>query len=238
MQIENLEVGDGGVAGIDLVALGDQGFGKIVSPTGFGAFHLDQRGANHVIAGLRFTTLDEIGNVGEPFVDLLFVARVAAEEEVVHVKAIQHDLIAHGLDGAHALKGRTCVRSRGFLFEARENVHEEQQDEDAKNQAKSRVKLFSDRHCKMPPLTSAGQCKYSRCRNNPSASDGLIGMKFELNNLCGLFRRRHKLPFLYGVLAGLNEQRMTSDDASAFHAPIGGDDHFNLDLARDIHSPG
>ena len=63
-------------------------------------------------------------------------------------------------------------------------------------------------------------------------------MKFELNNLCGLFRRRHKLPFLYSILAGLNEQRMTSDDPSAFHAPIGSDDHFNLDLARDIHSPG
>src|SRR5439155_18467107 len=90
----------------------------------------------------------------------------------------------------------------------------------------------------MPPLTSAGRREDSRCRNNPSATDGLIGMKFELNNLRGLFRRRHKLPFLYGVLASLDQQRMSADDARALNTSVRRDDHFNLDLARDIHSPG
>jgi len=36
-------------------------------------------------------------------------------------------------------------------------------------------------------------------------------MKLKFNNLGGLFRRRHKLPFLRGVLASLNEQGVSPD---------------------------
>ena len=41
-----------------------------------------------------------VDNVGETLVHFLFVAGIAAEEKIVHVEAIQHDLVAHGFDGA------------------------------------------------------------------------------------------------------------------------------------------
>src|SRR2546430_13661762 len=64
----------------------------------------------------------------------------------------------------------------------------------------------------------------------------LIGMKLKFNNLGGLFRRRHKLPFLRGVLASLNEQGVSPDDPGAFHTSLGRDDDFDFDSAGNIHS--
>src|SRR5579859_1548481 len=43
LEIENLEIGNGGIAGIHLMALGEERLGEIVAPTGLNAFHLDQR---------------------------------------------------------------------------------------------------------------------------------------------------------------------------------------------------
>src|SRR5258707_11645559 len=56
----------------------------------------------------------------------------------------------------------------------------------------------------------------------------LIGMKIKFNNLRGLFRRRHKLPFLHGVLACLNKQGVSPDDARAFHTSVRRDDDFDF----------
>src|SRR2546430_12745168 len=39
---------------------------------------------------LCFAALDEVGHVGEAFVDLVLITRVATKEEIVHVEAIQH----------------------------------------------------------------------------------------------------------------------------------------------------
>ena len=95
LQIEDLKVGDGGVAGVDLMPLGKQRLGKIVGPTCFGAFDLNQRGFKAVVVGLRLATLDQVVDVSKSFVDLFFVAGIAAQEEIVHVVAVQHDLVAH-----------------------------------------------------------------------------------------------------------------------------------------------
>ena len=86
-----MQVRDGGVARIDLVALGDQGLGKIVGPARFGALHLDEGGAHGLAGGIRFAALNLINDIDEAFVHFLFIAGIAAKEEVIHVEAIQHD---------------------------------------------------------------------------------------------------------------------------------------------------
>src|SRR3977135_437800 len=63
----------------------------------------------------------------------------------------------------------------------------------------------------------------------------LIAMKFEFNDLRGLFRRRHKLTFLHCVLASLNEQGMSPDDPRAFHTSVRRNDDFDFYLARNVH---
>src|ERR1700674_1935222 len=65
----------------------------------------------------------------------------------------------------------------------------------------------------------------------------LIGMKLKFNNLGGLFRRGHKLPFLHGVLASLNEQGVSPDDPRAFHTSLGRDDDFDFNFSANVHSP-
>src|ERR1700676_2048985 len=62
-------------------------------------------------------------------------------------------------------------------------------------------------------------------------------LKIEFDNLRGLFRRRHELPFLDGVLADLNEQRMSADHARACDMAIGCDDDFNFDFSGNVHAP-
>src|SRR5260370_24657415 len=64
----------------------------------------------------------------------------------------------------------------------------------------------------------------------------LVGMKFTLNNLRALFGRSHKLPFLHGVLACLNEQRVSPDGPRAFHMTVRRDDDFAFDFAGNVHS--
>src|ERR1700686_777457 len=64
----------------------------------------------------------------------------------------------------------------------------------------------------------------------------LIGMKLKFNDLGGLFRRRHKLPFLDGILASLNEQGMSPDDSRPLYTSLGRDDDFDFDFAGNVHS--
>src|SRR5260370_1095218 len=66
----------------------------------------------------------------------------------------------------------------------------------------------------------------------------LIGMEFKFNNLRALFGRRHKLPFLHGVLACLNEQGMPPDAPRAFHTTVGRGDVFVFAFAINVHSSG
>src|SRR5712692_9389547 len=64
----------------------------------------------------------------------------------------------------------------------------------------------------------------------------ITAVKLEFNNLRCLFRRRHKLPFLDGVLASLNEQGVSPDNACALHMSVRGDDDFDFDFARNVHA--
>src|SRR5580658_7494880 len=54
LEIENLQVRDGSVTGIDLVALGKERLSEIVSPACLGAFDLKQMRFKALAAGLRF----------------------------------------------------------------------------------------------------------------------------------------------------------------------------------------
>src|SRR5260370_7358675 len=64
----------------------------------------------------------------------------------------------------------------------------------------------------------------------------LVGMKFTLNNLRALFGRSHKLPFLHGVLACLNEQRVSPAGPRAFHMTVRRADDFEFDFPANVHS--
>src|SRR5260370_14137541 len=64
----------------------------------------------------------------------------------------------------------------------------------------------------------------------------LIGMEFKFNNLRAIFGRRHKLPFLHGVLACLNEQGLSPDDPRAFYTTVRRDDGFHFDFASNVLS--
>jgi hypothetical protein len=92
LQVKDLQVGNGGITRVHLVALGEERLGEIVSPTGFGTFDLDQGGAKRVRAGLSFATLETVGEVGHALVDLFFVAGITAEKKIIQVQAIEHDL--------------------------------------------------------------------------------------------------------------------------------------------------
>src|SRR5712692_2376661 len=94
---------------------GDQRLCKIIAPAGFRTLNLDQGGADRFAGGLRFSALDLVGDVRQTLVHFLFIAGIAAEEKIIHVEAIQHDLIAHGFNGANAVKGHAGVGAGRFL---------------------------------------------------------------------------------------------------------------------------
>ena len=83
------------------MTLGKKRLGKIVRPAGFGAFDLLERGLDVVAGRLRLAARDKVIDVSETLVDLFFVTRVTAQKKIVHVVAVQHDLVAHRLDHAN-----------------------------------------------------------------------------------------------------------------------------------------
>src|SRR5260370_9833092 len=87
------------------MALGDERLGKVVGPTGFGALDLDESGAHSFTGGIRFAALNLVYDVRQTLVDFFFIAGIAAETEIIHIEAIQHNLISHGFDSANAVKG-------------------------------------------------------------------------------------------------------------------------------------
>jgi len=131
-----------GVSRIDLMPLGDKRLGKVVSPTGFGAFDLDQGRANGFAGGVRFAALNLINNVRQALVHFLFIAGIAAKEEIIHVEAVQHDLITHGFDGANAIQGQAGILAGRAFPPAGEDIHYEQHGQGGQNQAETRIKFF------------------------------------------------------------------------------------------------
>ena len=57
LQIENLQIGDGGVAGIHLMALGDHLLREIFGPAAFVVFDLRERGTQRGVVGLGLALL-------------------------------------------------------------------------------------------------------------------------------------------------------------------------------------
>src|SRR6266851_4587266 len=154
------------------MALGDEWFGEIVGPACLRALDLDQSGANRLVGGLRLTTLDLVGDVRQTLVHFFLISRISAEEEIIHVEAIQHDLVAHEFDGANAVESGAGILAGRTFIPTSDDIYDEQQRQDGQDQAETRVQLFSDRHCKIPPLTAAAEPSGTgcSCRNNPASS--------------------------------------------------------------------
>ena len=131
MQIENLEIGDGGIAGVHLMALGQQGFCKIVGPACFGAFHLDERGLQQLSGRVWASPRLMVSAMStRSLVDLFFIARIAAQKIIIEIQAVQHDLVAHGFNGANAFERRGGVETRRALAQSSEDIDDEQADQD------------------------------------------------------------------------------------------------------------
>src|SRR5258708_149632 len=136
------------------MALGDQRLGKIVGPACFRTLDLDQGSADGFIGSVRFAALDLVDDVGQTLVHSVFITGIAAEEEVIHVEAIQHDLIAHGFDGTNALESHAGVGARRSFLESSDDIHYEQHRKNGQYQAETGVQFFYYDLCNMPPLTS------------------------------------------------------------------------------------
>src|SRR5215467_3637029 len=74
--------------------------------------------------------------------------------------------------------------------------------------------------------------------NPPVSTPGALvaAVKIKLDHLRAFFRGRKKPPFLHRILAGLHQQRMAADHARTPHTAVWRDDHFDLDLARNVHA--
>ncbi len=60
LEIINLQIGDGSIAGVHLMALGDHLLGEVFGPIAFDIFHLRKQRANGGIAGAGFGGFQEI----------------------------------------------------------------------------------------------------------------------------------------------------------------------------------
>src|SRR6266850_3503758 len=83
-------------------------------------------------------------------------------------------------------------------------------------------------------LKSATHAKTNTLCLGPLAA----AVKLKFNNLSGLFRCGHELPFLERVLARLHKQGVAANDAGGFHAAVRSDYHFDLHFAADVHTAG
>jgi len=108
-RLKNLKVGNGCIAGIHLMALGEKGLREIVAPGGLRAFDLDQGHPQGLAAGIGLAPLEGVRSVKHALFNFLFVAGIAAQEKIVQVEAIVHDLVADGFDGADALQRRALT---------------------------------------------------------------------------------------------------------------------------------
>ena len=121
------------------MALGQQGFRKVVGPAYFSGFHLRERGLQIVRPVLSCAALDGVGNVHETFVDLFFITGVAAQKIIIEVQAVQHDLVTHGFNRANAVECRRGVQPRRALPQSSEDIDDQQQHQDGQNRAEPHV---------------------------------------------------------------------------------------------------
>ena len=121
------------------MTLGKERLSKIVGPTGFGAFDLDESGAKEIVGGAGLAALDDVAQRSKTVVDLVFIAGIAAEQEVIEVQTVLHDLVTDSLGGAVALQGVGNLSIGGAGLENRADVHDEQSDERQQDRPKTFV---------------------------------------------------------------------------------------------------
>src|SRR5262249_23660483 len=212
---------------------------EIVGPTCFGSLNLDQRCSQQIASRLGFATLDELAHLDQTAVYFFFVARIAAEQKIVEIVAVEHDLVTRRLDRANAFQNGAGIFACGLLPPPSRGVQNDQNEQNAEDGAEAHVQFLADRHCQTLRSPWPGACRSHSCRLFEFL-DGLVARarKIELNHLSRFIQRGHKLPFLNRVLACLNQQRMTSDGPRALHPPVWRNDYFDLYLPGDVHAPG
>ena len=125
LQIVNLQIGNGGVARIDLVTFGHHGLGKIFGPAAFVFVYLSQGRAQVGIGDFAFGIFQHAQQVVYAFIGAVFIPQISAEEIISEKKPVGHHLQADGLDGLHVGQG-VADRGARVVFAAHgENVHDE-----------------------------------------------------------------------------------------------------------------
>jgi len=138
--------------------------------------------------------------------------------KLFNVEAIQHDLIAHGFDGANAVQGLPAS-SRAALSSTRRDIHDEQQRQNGQDQAETGVKFFSDRSSRNASVTSAGGVEMTASAEQLFSLFPLHWHETQIQQPACSLRAQAQLPFLHGVLAGLNEQGVSPTTRVLFTRP-------------------
>jgi len=86
-----------------LVALGQKGLGKVVGPTCFCAFHLNQRGVQKFVGGLGLALFHNVRQLDEAAIDLSFVTGSPLSRKLLRFRRFLHDLVTHGFNGCARL---------------------------------------------------------------------------------------------------------------------------------------
>ena len=95
LQIKHLQVGDGRVAGIHFVPLGDHFFRKIVGPVVLVVLHLRKRGAETLLGCHCFPLIQQFVRSLMPPVCFVFVPQVSAQKVVSQRQPVFHDFVAN-----------------------------------------------------------------------------------------------------------------------------------------------
>ena len=146
LQVINLKVGDGCVAGIHLMPLGDHLLREIVGPVVFVFFHLRERSAKIGVVAFAFPVAQKRQEIGDSLVGFLFVAQVAAQKIIFEKQPVLHHLKTDVLDRLHIVQGGRGGRARRVFAQHGENVDHKQGQHDRQNGPESEIKLSANRH--------------------------------------------------------------------------------------------
>src|ERR1700704_5257354 len=132
--------------------LSQQRLGEVIRPARLCSLHLNQSGAQSIASRLRFTALHALVSVLQSVRNFFFVAWIAAQQKVVEVQPIEHDLIANEFNRAHALQRHGGFFARRTLLQSGDQIHNQQKHQDREYRPEPQIKFLTDRHRQKPPL--------------------------------------------------------------------------------------
>ena len=234
LQVEDLQIGDGGVPGIHGMALGDHLLREILGPAAFVVFDLREGGTERGVIGLGLGGLQEILQFSDALVGPFLIAQVTAEKIVAEGKAILDHFVANAFNRLDIGEGGGNRRARAVLAHDGEDVDHEQEQDDRQDRAESPIKFLANRHFQKPPLP----CRSKRTRAPPRGGPLLLWAEREFDYFSGFFRAWLEMPFLQSIERRIDQKRAASDHSRACHVAVGRDRGLDLDLAGHVHLLG